>query len=303
MTATYPWLDQPALEVIERTPSERLAWFQSQRVWIPYPRANALLADMQRLIERPRYHRMRGMLVISDSNNGKSRLAQECLARNPMNENPDGDHIILPVLLLEMPPRPDENDVLDSLLEMLSQPFRRKAPISDKRSQVIKVLGRCELRALLVDEVQRLLGARQEMRRVVMDALRYIANQVPVPLIVFSTPRGANALSSSDEMINRLHPEALPAWNLDSDFRMLLSSYEGLLPLREHSRLTTKATAALIHSKTEGLIGEVHDLLELAVESTFSKGSEKIDDELIRSLSWVEPSNRKRLIGVPGRVQ
>jgi hypothetical protein len=223
------------------------------------------------------------------------------VARHPIDENPDGEHIIMPVLLLDMPPRPDDNAVLDELLTMLNQPFRRKGSVGDKRNQVITVLRRCNLRALLVDEIQRILGARREMRRVIMDLLRYIATQIPAPLIVFSTPRGANALSSSDEMINRLHPRTLPVWNLDAEFRSLLASFEALLPLREPSRLTHKALAALIHSKTEGLIGEIRDLLELAMEGAFARGLEHIDDAVLRAVPWTEPSARKRLIGAPGK--
>lgn len=301
-TSAYAWLEAPALAVIDRDAAERLSWLKGQDDWIPYPRANELLASMHELIVRPRHHRMRGMLVIGESNNGKSRLARECLARHPMSESPDGDHIMLPVLLLEMPPRPDENEILDALLQMLNQPFRRKAPIGDKRQQVIHVLKRCELRALLVDEVQRLLGARHDMRRVVMDALRFIANQVPVPLIVFSTPRGANALASSDEMINRLHPEALPIWKLDDGYRRLLATYLRRLPLREQSPLTTKAMAVLVHTLTEGLLGEARDLLESATQIAFDRDLEKIDEAILRAVPWTPPSERKRMIGVPGRI-
>lgn len=297
----FDYLDPAARAVIDRSPAERLEWFQEQQAWIPYPKATALLAQMQETILRPRKARMRGMLVIADSNNGKSRLAAECFSRNPIDENEEGEHVIMPVLLFEMPPRPDENAVLDEILTILNQPFRRTAAPGDKRRQVILVLQRCGLRALMVDEIQRILGARREMRRVIMDLLRYIASRIPVPLIAFSTPRGANALSSSDEMINRLHPHVLPPWKLDGDFRRLLASFESLLPLLQRSLLTSKHIASLIHARSEGLIGEVRDLLELSMQHAVAKRLECIDEGVIRAVSWTEPSARKRLIGVPGR--
>ena len=290
----FPHLDSTVRSVIHEEHSNRLHWFEGQRIWIPYPSAMDALAEIDRLISRPRNDRMRGLLVRAESNNGKSRLAKECVARFPIDENPDGDHVIIPVLLIDMMPRPDENAILDSILEKMKQPFRHKDPITAKRSQVIKVLRTCGLRALLIDEIQCLLGARQEMRRVTMDALRYIANQVPVPLIAFSTPRGASALASSDEMINRLHPVSLPVWKLDSDFRSLLASFESLLPLRQASGLTKRSLASLIFAKSEGLIGEVRDLLELCLKETLNRQRECIDEEIVKAVPWIEPSARKR---------
>lgn len=299
-TNPYPHLDSAVLEVIDLDCSQRLSWFEGQRMWIPYPSAQLALGRVEELITRPRTDRMRGLLVRAESNNGKSRLAKECVARYPMDENLDGEHVIIPLLLIDMMPRPDENAILDAILEKMKQPYRPKDPITAKRLQVIKVLQRCGLRVLLIDEIQCLLGARQEMRRVTMDALRYIANQVPVPIIAFSTPRGASALASSDEMINRLHPISLPVWKLDADFRSLLANFEAILPLRKSSGLTKKALAAVIHAKSEGLIGEVRDLLELCLKEAFVRQQEHIDDEIIKAVPWIEPSRRKRAAGSAG---
>jgi len=246
---------------------------------------------------------MRGLLVIAESNNGKSRLARECLAKNPLDPNEGGDHVRLPALCLELPAKPDEAAVLDGLLIALNQPFRRKDSLTERRDQLVKIMQRCEVRALLVDEISRLLGSRQDVRRVVMDALRYLANRVPAPLVAFSTKRGANALAASDEMINRMHPVVLPVWNLDDAFRSLVADFEALLPLREPSRLTKKSMVATIHAMSGGLIGEVRDILEAALAAAFASGAESIDETLLRSLDWTAPDDRKRMIGVPGAVK
>ena len=128
-----------------------------------------------------------------------------------------------------------------------------------------------------------------------MDALRYIANQVPVPVVAFSTPRGTGGLASSDEMINRLRPLTLPTWKLDADFQRLLLSFEEHMPLPERSGLGKKAMAALIHTLSEGLVGEVYDLLELALSVAIASDAPRIDEALLRGLAWTPPSDRKRL--------
>ena len=298
----YEHLADEARAVIELSARQRLRWFQEQDIWIPYPSATQILDRIEELIAKPRRLRMRGLLVISESNNGKSRLAQECVAKHPLDPNPEGDHVRLPLMYLEVPPKPDEAAILDSALISLNQPFRRKDSLTERREQLVRIMRRCEVKALLLDEVPRLLGSKPDIRRVVMDAFRYMANQVPVPLVAFATKRGANALASSDEMINRMHPVTLPTWTLDSAFRSLLADFETLLPLREPSNLTKPSTVALIHVMSGGLIGEVRDLLEVALALAFTQKKESIDEVLLRQLDWVAPEDRKRLIGVPGKA-
>lgn len=295
-------LADEARAVIGLSGPERLKWFQEQDNWIPYPNATEALNRIDELIAKPRRPRMRGLLVIAESNNGKSRLAQECIAKHPLDPNTDGDHVRLPLMYLEVPPKPDEAGILDTALISLNQPFRRKDSLTERREQLVKIMRRCEVKALLLDEIPRLLGSKPDVRRVVMDAFRYIANQVPIPLVAFSTKRGANALAASDEMINRMHPINLPTWLLDSAFRSLLKDFESLLPLREPSHLTKPSTVALIHIMSGGLIGEVRDLLEAALALAFAQKKESIGEELLRKLDWVAPDDRKRLIGVPGKA-
>ena len=297
----FSYLEKEARGVIELSGDRRIAWFQEQQLWIPYPAAQDIIALVEEAIGRERSPRMKGYLVIAESNNGKSRLARECVARYPMRDDPAAESIVLQTLLIELPPNPDEGAILDTILSQLGQPYRPKDPLNIKRPQVINALKRCGLRALLVDELQRVLSANQNRRRQVIEALRYIAGAVPVPLVVFSTSRGANALASSDEMINRLHPVELPTWTLDTPWRTLMSSFQGLLPLREKSPLTNKVLATLIYDQTEGLIGEVRDLLDLALRHALGAGKEIIDQEVLATVPWTKPSDRKRLIKRYGR--
>lgn len=300
LAALYPYLDPPARDVILLTAEERIAWFQDQQIWIPYKPAQDALKLVEEAITRPRSPRMKGYLFIAESNNGKSRLARESVVRYPKIDDPDAESIVLRTLLFEVPPNPDEGAIYDCILDKLCQPYRPKDPVSIKRRQVVNALQKCGLRALLVDELQRVLSANQIKRRQVLEGIRNLACEVPVPLIVFSTPRGANALASSDEMINRLHPVELPVWQLDKDFRALLSSFQGLLPLREKSLITGKTLAPFIHRQTEGLIGEVRDLLDVALQHALRNGREQIDQEVLDSVPWTRPSDRKMRIKTYG---
>ena len=72
-------------------------------------------------------------------------------------------------------------------------------------------------------------------------------------------------------------------------------AFEEHMPLPERSGLGKKAMAALIHTLSEGLVGEVYDLLELALSVAIASDAPRIDEALLRGLAWTPPSDRKRL--------
>lgn len=293
--SAYPHLDTATAAMLSRPPAERLAWFQTEW-WIDYPLATEILETLEALRAKPRRQRMAGHVIAAESNNGKSMIAKRFADSHPPKFIDDelGPRTQISVIFLELMPEPSQAAILDELLEAVGAPYRPKDSPQEKRRVLIEALRDADLRVLVIDELQRLLGAKQDQRRVILDLLRYIANQVPVPLAVFSTPRGSGALAMSDETINRLRPMPLPRWKLDPDFQRLLASFELRMPLTKPSNLKGREMATLIHELTEGLIGEVYGLLEMALQSALGKQADSITLELLRSLSWVKPAERKR---------
>ena len=105
-------------------------------------------------------------------------------------------------------------------------------------------------------------------------------------------------MASSDEMINRLRTRHLPRWELDGAFQSLLASFQLRLPLEKPSKLASKEMAAVIHAKSEGLIGEVYDLLDRALQVALTNKEELISKELLQDLAWTVPSERKRAVAL-----
>lgn len=286
-------LSKETRELLDAPAEKRLRAFQED-FWIPYERAEQIIDSIERRIQAPRTQRMRGVLVVSPSNNGKSSIANEIMRRYPIRKNSDDGMIAVPVARIQMPPKPDEVAILHMLLDFFLQPYRDKDHPSRKRSAIVSLLRVCDTRVLLIDELEKLLGSIPAYRRVVLDMLRYLANEVPIPLIVFSTPSGHSALAAVDEMINRQHPKPLRKWPLDETYRSLLAAFERRLPLPQPSELDSRIMTVLIHTMADGLIGETKDLLEDALERCIATGAEKIDEACLKSLDWVPPSARKQ---------
>jgi hypothetical protein len=277
------------------TKADRLASFQTE-FWISYKLAESHLRDFESLVIKPRRKRMGGYLLIADSNGGKSALAARFADRYPATFDETLERMQMKVVLLEIPPNPSDSVILDRLLDLLGIPSKPKDLAQDKADSAVRALQALGVRVLLLDELQRVLGARVEKRILILDLIRYLSNAVPLPLVVLTTPRGAGVLATSDETINRLFRISLPRWKLDKSFQQVLASFELKLPLPKPSNLKNKAFAPVIYAKSEGLLGEVYDLLELALRTALDKDLECLTADLINSLAWTPPSERKRLV-------
>src|SRR5947199_213354 len=68
----------------------RLARLRSPR-WLGYTRAKALLAKLDNLLTHPKTHRMPNLLIVGDTNAGKTMLAHRFVQGHRADDNPDGD--------------------------------------------------------------------------------------------------------------------------------------------------------------------------------------------------------------------
>jgi hypothetical protein len=70
-----------------------------------------------------------------------------------------------------------------------------------------------------------------------------------------------DALHDTDEMGSRFDTVPVPRWGFDEDFAALLDSLEASIPLAQASNLSRLPLARMIHDLSEGLIGEVVDIV------------------------------------------
>jgi len=89
-TSPYPHLRPELLSVMALPDKERI-----QRIkpiaWINYPRAKAILAKLEDLLEAPKSPRPDNLLLVGDSNSGKSAIAFHFLEKHPEIPAPDKD--------------------------------------------------------------------------------------------------------------------------------------------------------------------------------------------------------------------
>src|SRR5271166_5698870 len=86
---------------------ERIAYVRAGR-WITYPRAAAILDQMQRLLDHPRNSRMPSLLIIGESGIGKTQLDLKFCRDHPAHFDEQSRRTVSPVVSIQMPAAPTD---------------------------------------------------------------------------------------------------------------------------------------------------------------------------------------------------
>jgi hypothetical protein len=278
-------LDLPAAERIDHIRRPR---------WIGYTRAKQLLGKLDDLLTHPKTHRMPNLLIVGDTNAGKTMLANRFAQLHPADDNPEGEAAIVPVLAIQSPPGPDESRFYNAILEALFAPYNPRERAAHKQVQVLRILKGVGLRMLIIDEVHNVLTGPVNKQRQFLNVLKYLGNDLQIPLVGLGTKEALRAIQADPQLANRFEPAALPPWQLNQEFQMLLASFEQVLPLRKASRLADEQMARQLLMLSEGSLGELSVLLTSAAVYAVQSGVERIDEKVLAAIDWIPPSERRR---------
>jgi Bacterial TniB protein len=286
-------LNATARAALALLPAARIDRIRGPR-WIGYPRAKQLLDKLDDLLTHPKTHRMPNLLIVGDTNAGKTMLANRFVQLHPADDNPEGDAASVPVLAIQAPPGPDENRFYNTILEALFAPYNPRERVAQKQVQVLRILKQIGVRMLIIDEVHNVLTGPVTKQRQFLNVLKYLGNDLQIPLVGLGTKEALRAVQADPQLANRFEPAALPRWQLNQEFQMLLMSFERALPLREPSRLADAHLARKLLALSEGSLGELSVLLTSAAVYAVKSGAERIDEQVLAAIDWVPPSERRR---------
>lgn len=288
----YPHLNTNASEYMDKTDPERIHYIRSPR-WIGYPHAKQLLTSLKDLQDTPRKHRMPNALIVGDSNAGKTMIAERFHKLNPAYEREDGEGLVIPVLYIQAPAVPSESRLYSNILEKLFAPYYPSYSAEKKYYQVIELMKYCNVKMLMIDEIHSILAGNMEKQRIFLSVLRNLGNELQIPIVALGTKDALRAISTDPQLENRFKYYSLPRWEYDTNYKRLLASYECMLPLAEPSNLPQKTMAMKLLSMSDGLLGELSDLLAEAAIEAIRTGQERINLTLLEHLDWQSPSQRR----------
>jgi len=286
---SYDHLHQDLVAAMALSNAERIAVMDQPR-WIGYTRATEILDVMQGLLNKPQRPRMPSLLIVGDSNNGKTTLIRrfcDLCGKSFVDEN---SNPVRPIILAEAPTTADERALYVSILERFWTPYRATDQVAKLRYQVIHLMRACQVRVLIIDELHSLLAGTATKQREVMNALKLLCNELCIPIVGVGTREAVRVLHTDPQHASRFDVASLPTWSLDKDFQRLLASFEKVLPLKNPSRLHAPDLASRLHSISEGNIGNLHRLLVECAKEAIESGTDQITAEIIEKKKWIRPT-------------
>ncbi|MDP2200835.1 MAG: TniB family NTP-binding protein [Methylicorpusculum sp.] len=289
----YKHLHADVQAVMQKTDNDRIRFIDEPR-WIGYGRAKLIMEQLELLLNVPKKTRMGNLLIIGDSNNGKTTLIERFYDLHGKSTIDEGGKSYKPIILIEAPPRTDEKALYIAILKKFFTTFRPTDSADKLLNQVLHLMGECQVKMLIIDELHSFLTGTAVKQRIVMNVLKHLSNQLKIPIIGVGTKDALMILHTDPQHASRFTVADLSHWKLDNQFASLLASFELFLPLKNPSLLKTKEMAQKIHSISEGNLGNVHELLKVCAKEAIKSGKEQIDAKIINDNQWITPTRGVR---------
>lgn len=283
----------PAVRETARLPaSERVELIRADR-WIGYPRAVQTVARLETLLCWPERQRMPNLLLVGPTNNGKSMIVEKFRRGHLPVTEVDRENI--PVLCVQMPSEPSVLHFYIALLAALGAPLQPRRRLADVEQVSLKLLRSTGVQMLVIDELHNVLAGQGNSRREFLNLLRFLGNELRIPIVGVGTREAYLAVRSDDQLENRFEPVVLPLWATGTDTLSLLASFAAALPLHRRSQIATDDIAQYLLARSEGTIGELTRLLTAAAIAAVESGEESINHRTLVMADYVGPTERRRL--------
>jgi Cdc6-like AAA superfamily ATPase len=159
------------------TDDERVHWLRQER-WIQYPRAQRILDRLMGLVDYPPRNRMPALVIYGMTGMGKTRIIQKFLRDHRAHFDKKVGRTRLPVVSIQMPPAPSERDFYEEILAAMGGIFAYGTSITTLRHRIRVLARQMEVRMLVIDEVHSLLAGTFREQRILLNAIRFLANEV-----------------------------------------------------------------------------------------------------------------------------
>jgi len=279
-------ISDKAKSLLDKSNEERIVHIDKS-VFIPYPRANEILEEMEDLLQHPKVNRMPNLLLLGRSNNGKTEVLNEFLKRHPAESRSDMDYAYAPVIYIQAPPGPSEHLFLNKFLMLLGVVVKPNEAPEKKLIRLMDILKNVQLKVLMVDEINALLAGSVTKQRFFLNMLKYMSNELKISIVAAGTAEAEQATRSDPQIKSRFPVRKLPLWQEGKAFRQLLHSFEYVLPLKESSLLYKGELPAKLYGLSGGTIGELANIVKSAAKHAIDTGSERITMDIIKECKFV----------------
>ena len=263
--------------------------------WINYPSSNQIINELENLLEFDQSHRPENLLIISETNNGKTIIAKRFLKKHEPKiilEADGNEKIIMDVLMIQCPYVADEKLFYFALLDALNVSYRSSKSSKELLTRVLDVLKRLRVKILILDEFQHLLS-KPSKQRDILNLIKYISNEVGISFVGIGTKEAFYVINSDPQLANRFNKSMLPSWKYNNTFINLLATYQTHMDLQKEFNITEPKISKMIFEMGQGLLGEYVRIIKLLWKEAIVSGEEKITLETLKRIKYIPPSQRR----------
>ena len=258
------------------------------------PTTSNVLNKLEKLLTFPKQDRMPCILILGDSNSGKTRILKKFWEKHPLIKDPADHQDRRPVIYFEVG-GPGEGRFFDEALKGLGVTPALSHNPRQKEQQFLTHCIKQGVKALLIDEFHNGIHASSREQLKLLVRVRHLTNVLQIPIVVAGTEDAKTFLFSDPQLSSRfVIQERVPRWQEGNAYRGFLRGLEAKYQLKKPSKLAESGTlAGKILDMTEGLTGEIVRLLQASAELAVETGEEQITEKLLDSVIWTKPSERR----------
>lgn len=288
MSSQYPHIHEDFLHFMDLSKEERIKVLDSNFL-IKYPKANEIIQAMSHIMNKPQKYRMQNLLIVGEPNMGKTTIAKKFfeMHSDKIIEDETGETLIKQIIYVNIQ-GPSEKEFYTSILDQFWAPYKTSNSTLKLKQQAIHLLRKCQVKTIIFDEIHNILTGTALKQRTIMDQIKNLSNDLMIPMIALGTKSASMVLYSDMQHVSRFDVLKLEKWELDSNFRGLLQSFEKRLPLKKPSNLASKEKAIILYDISQGNLGHLHRLLVDCAEYAILNDIEEITLEIIKKFSHLK---------------
>lgn len=286
-------LSEAAKQALDLDIESRINYIRKEH-WIEYPNAKILLDRLEYLFNYPKCPKVRvpNLLIISDTNNGKTALASHFNSRfSTVLENDNSTNC--PVLYMQAPPAADDARLFSDIMRKYSIPYNRISDYTENvKDHALSLMQKTQVKMLILDDFHHILTGSIKNQQTMLNAINYIGNELMIPVVCLGICDLLGSVQLAPQLLKKFDFAYLPRWKPNEEFLCLMASIERCLPLKNRSNLTDENLSWKILALTGGSFGEFYRMLIGLAVYGITSGKERIDLDDLEKIKWKSPYER-----------
>lgn len=215
--------------------------------------------------------------AVGESRTGKTIAVNSYKLRHkPIQER--GKPPIVPVAIIQPPQECGSRDLFASIIEHLKYKVV-KGTVGEIRNRTLKVLERCQVEMLIIDEADRL-------KPKTFADVRDIFDNLGISVVLVGTDRLDTVVKRDEQVYNRFRACYRFGKLSGVEFKKTVDIWErDILKLPIASNLSSKTMLKILAEATGGYIGLLDMILREAAIRALEKGLKKIDKETLQEVA------------------